>query len=51
MQFVFAIFAALLRSDKGNGESLISKFRAKLPALPETPLIRMSLFRNRLATS
>jgi hypothetical protein len=26
MQFVFAKFAALLRSDKGNGESLISKF-------------------------
>jgi hypothetical protein len=33
MQFVFAKFAALLRSDKGNGESLISKFLVDAPGV------------------
>jgi hypothetical protein len=33
MQFVFAKFAALLRSDKGNGESLISKFLGEAPGV------------------
>jgi hypothetical protein len=33
MQFAFAKFAALLRSDKGNGESLISKFLGEAPGV------------------
>jgi hypothetical protein len=33
LQFVFAKFAALLRSDKGNGESFISKFLGEVPSV------------------
>jgi len=33
MQFIFAKFAALLRSDKGSGEPLISKFLGEAPGV------------------
>ncbi len=35
VQFVVARFAALLHSDQGNGESLVSKFLGEAPALGE----------------
>jgi hypothetical protein len=35
MQFIFAKFAALLRSDKGSGEPLISKFLGEAPGVTE----------------